>query len=378
MISITQEQARARFVLIPPVLQDAIFSIQNAEIIASTIEKFNLSEEKAENIPTLVGWVLLGFLHPEDLTDEIAVTAGISKETAKDISDTLTTKIFNPIRTTIDGSYKPVPEDNESARIAAPKILQEIKTPVTPPSSMATQNIPQTQIPRTGAPVPPATMDVRVVPKTTVSPPPSPVTQRSIPTPAPAPVAAPKPFMFQTETVPRPIQHAPDFKIPEVAKSIMGSGQIPRPISARPAIVEFAGSDIKKSPASPAQRIPTPGMPLPNNDLPKKAEPSRTITEVTPEILKNMTPPAPQRPPSSFSPISQIPVPHPVGSPAVNSIPASTPPLSSKTPGSATIKTSIPPVPSVPKIVPTPTAVAPIPPKPPEKIIQKDYSEAEK
>jgi len=131
MFTITTEQARNRFTTLPPTLQDAVFSEQTAEIIASTIEKFHLSEERAEEIPTLVGWVLLGFLHIEDLPDEIAASAGIPKPLAKEISDSLSNKIFEPLRSALAQFHAPVPEPMSNAPVriniegmtAEPKII---------------------------------------------------------------------------------------------------------------------------------------------------------------------------------------------------------------------------------------------------------------
>lgn len=146
MLTITTEQARQRFTTLPPTLQDAVFSEQTAEIIASTIEKFHLADHRAEDIPTLVGWVLLGFLHLEDLAAEIEMAARVPKPVAKEIADSLTVKIFEPLRGALAQFHAPVPDAMTgiatsapvSIKIegmtAAPKIIGETTFTATPGS----------------------------------------------------------------------------------------------------------------------------------------------------------------------------------------------------------------------------------------------------
>ena len=125
MLPITTEQARTRFRTLPPTLQDAVFSEQTAEIIASTIEKFHLAEHRAEDIPTLVGWVLLGFLHIEDLAAEIETTARVPKPVAKEIADSLTIKIFEPLRGALAQFHAPVPDAMTGVATAPTRISIE-------------------------------------------------------------------------------------------------------------------------------------------------------------------------------------------------------------------------------------------------------------
>ncbi|MDE2019654.1 MAG: hypothetical protein KGJ13_04915 [Patescibacteria group bacterium] len=128
MTTITTEQARTRYVTLPPALQDAVFSEQTAEIIAATLEKFHISEERGDQIPVLVGWVLLGFLHAEDLADEIAAAAMIPKPLAKEVADSLSNKIFEPLRADLSKFHAPVPNPMEAA-FAAPKIVGATEAP---------------------------------------------------------------------------------------------------------------------------------------------------------------------------------------------------------------------------------------------------------
>jgi hypothetical protein len=384
MISITQEQARVRFTLIPPILQDAIFSVQNAEIIASTIEKFNISEEKAEEIPVLVGWVLLGFLHPEDLIDEIVAVSGIPKEVAQDVSNTLATKIFSPIRPIIDRAYKPVPE-SEEATIATPpptatgpKILQEIKAPVPTPPQVVASSIPS---PKPMNPVVPAN-SVSPVNFPSAATPNIAITKsvsapQNVPSPS-IPKPAPKPFVIQTESVSHPILNAPNFNIPTIAEDIMGGNK--KGFGSMPtasAVIEFGGMPLPKatptpqSSASPKVTVvrfgnekngaPAGSLPV----TPPTPEPMRTITEITPESLKTDSSTPKPMIQSSFTPLSQIPVPSPImPKPIAAAIPVA--------------PTPVPPVKPKPMIPPTSSIPAPKPNDQSVKVIQKDYSETEK
>jgi hypothetical protein len=387
MISITQEQARTRFALIPPILQDAIFSVQNAEIIASTIEKSNISDEKAEEIPVLVGWVLLGFLHPEDLIDEIVAVSGVPKEVARDVSNTLATKIFSPIRPIIDRAYKPVPESEgattatPSPATTGPKIIQEIKAPVPTPPQVIASSIPS---PKPMNPVVPANsvspVNFPSATKPNIAPVKSAPVPQNIPSPS-IPKPAPKPFVIQTESVSHPILNAPNFNIPTIAEDIMGGNK--KGFGSMPtasAVIEFGGMPLPKtasapqSSASPKVTVvrfgnekngaPAGSLPV----TPPTPEPMRTITEITPESLKtDSSMPKPTIQPS-FTPLSQIPVPSPI-IPKPSFIPS--PIVPKPTPAFSTFTSQSP-------AAPTPVPLASKPATPPEKIIQKDYSEAEK
>jgi hypothetical protein len=298
----------------------------------------------------------MGFLHPEDMANEIRDELGIDLRIAAAIASAINQRIFTPIRADIDKAYQPI----AAAAVATtgPKIVQEIRpvptapkpTGTPPPMSIPVAPTVQMPAPKSAAPMPspaqkPAPSFVTPpspMPSMPLRPSPVSVTARTSPATAPAPTSAPapKPVMFQTQAAPRPIQNAPDFRIPKIAENIMGENAS-RVLPVRSAIVEIGG--IPK-PATPSQ-IPQPsipGMPRYGGEKiePPKPEPTRTITEVTPEAFQKTDIPVPKASPAPFTPILQTQVPSSVKPP----VPAPAP-MPKATPGKE------------------------------EKVIQKDYSE---
>jgi hypothetical protein len=185
MITITKEQAQNRFVLLPEPLQDAVFSIQNAEIISAIGQQYFIPEERMGDMASVVGWVLLGFLHPEDIKDELAEKLSIPKKTAEDISGSLNAKIFKALNPDLDKSYAPVPHEEEpvplksnvaSATITSttgPKIIQDIGPSVPVPAATPASTMQATSQTLTGS------LSAKTVPLATKA--------------MPSPAAAPKP-----------------------------------------------------------------------------------------------------------------------------------------------------------------------------------------
>lgn len=129
-MAVTTQQARKRFSSLPVVLQDAIFSAQNAEIISLILEKNNVPEDKSGGVSKAAGMALLGFIHPEDLSQEIQNETGLAPQLAKTISDEISVKIFNLLKDELDKVYAPVPHEEEATPIPiAPKIIEEVKKP---------------------------------------------------------------------------------------------------------------------------------------------------------------------------------------------------------------------------------------------------------
>lgn len=124
MITIIKQQARQRFTVLPPRLQDAMFSEQNAEVIAGIAAQNHLNDERARKIAEVAGWVLLGFIHPEDAANELQECLGIASQVASQISSLLDNKIFKPLRDDLDRVYAPLPHETPPE---APKIIEEIK-----------------------------------------------------------------------------------------------------------------------------------------------------------------------------------------------------------------------------------------------------------
>lgn len=127
MPSVSVEQTRRRFRSLPSTLQDAMFSVQTAEIIRTTTAVQNIPKEKVPFVAGPVGLVLLGFIHPEDLAKEIADRAGVAPQVAATIANALDAKIFKPLTSEIHAAYAPLPHDHELIATLTPKPIEEIK-----------------------------------------------------------------------------------------------------------------------------------------------------------------------------------------------------------------------------------------------------------
>ncbi|MEK9180475.1 MAG: hypothetical protein AAB897_03625 [Patescibacteria group bacterium] len=135
MTNITTQQARARFTTIPQILQNEVFSVQNAEVIEQISKQNNLPDEKIGEVAEVVGFALLGFIHPEDVAKEVEERAEIPPALATAISEAINKKIFASLRNQLDEIYAPAPHDHELEE-KPPVFVEEIRPPVaTAPSA---------------------------------------------------------------------------------------------------------------------------------------------------------------------------------------------------------------------------------------------------
>ncbi|HUC31234.1 MAG TPA: hypothetical protein VMR99_00900 [Candidatus Paceibacterota bacterium] len=345
MTTITKEQAQNRFALLPPTLQDAVFSVQNAEIIFSVGEQYHLPDDKVEGLASLVGWVLLGFLHLENLPGEIAADEGIAPPLAKDITDSLTNKIFAVIKPDIDKAYAPVPheepltgpvtiQDTDSSPISAapvnlgpkPITLSDIGWSKSPAERSATGT--SVKIPVPQAPTP---------------------TSKPTTIPIPTPKAAePSPMILHEDTTFKPAEKNLNFSLakPGTANEMTTVSDAQK-AAARPAVLEF-GTGSSRVPTPPKPPTFQPSL----SSLPTTSGGARNLSQ----IISAVPVPTPKPVP--------IPIPKPLV-PPMNSMPMSAiaPPIP---------RPPQPPQPPKPPVAPTPTPSAPIVPAA-NKPIVKDF-----
>lgn len=128
-MTITTQQARLRFTMIPSRLQDAMFSTQIDEAMQGVIQQYHLDDMKAGIVGKIAGWVLLGFVHAEDMPKEIQEQLKLSPQIAGEISKSLDSKIFGPLKEDLRVAYTLAASERESA---SPQVVQEVKPPQTP------------------------------------------------------------------------------------------------------------------------------------------------------------------------------------------------------------------------------------------------------
>ena len=116
MLKISRQQVLQRWDALPQNLREALFSEYNSGILWRICEEQHLSEDKIFKVAALTGDVIMGFMHPEDLSDEIKKELVINAEIASSISRQIDRKIFTLIRSDIDKIYAPS-GDRKSTRL---------------------------------------------------------------------------------------------------------------------------------------------------------------------------------------------------------------------------------------------------------------------
>jgi hypothetical protein len=314
---LSKQQVFERWDLLPENLREELVSDVNSKFIWQTCEAEHISDEKIYTISRIAGSVLMGFLHPEDMANEVRDELGIDIRIATSIASAINQRIFTPLRADIDKVYEPV------TGLTAPKIFEEVHPPITEliPRLTPTPLTSISSIAPVSTTVAPVALPKQEPIKSPAEKAPSSLDEFARlgkNTPPSPPTPAPKPFVLQTESTSRPIPNAPDFRMPVVAENIMGNKRELEPLPTKTAVIEFGGMPIPKAPAPQSSAAPKVTVVRYGSEksvppaMPPKPEPMRTITEITPETFKTAmpTPKAPTQ--SSFTPLSQIPVPSPI------------------------------------------------------------------
>ncbi len=320
-MTITQAQAQKRFLLIPETLQNALFSIQIAAIIDQICTDNHLDDKRSDALVEAVGWVLLGFLHPEDIKKELE-QASIPTLVAQDILNALNAKIFTSFGPLLVKTYAPLPHEEASSESAIIKNMNQPLPPVNKaPATLS--DIGWSKIPSVVSPAPIA-QPVSITPT-----PPRPAT---IPAPTPTAPAkpaepAPAPMMLHEDTIFKPAEKNEGFILPKPGAGVemhMGAGVPQAPT--RPAVLEFGGV-----------KIPVPKPPTPTTAGAYRGEfgSSLSSTPVAGAGPRNV---------SQIMPVARVSVPLPVPKPPATITTPPTPPR----PLQATIHIPQPPTPPQP------------------------------
>lgn len=107
MITIVQNQALQRWDSLPDSLREALSSEINSDFIWKTCRDEHIPDEKIYAVARIAGYVLMGFVHPDDASKEIRDATGIDVRIADSIMSAISARIFAPLRQTIDGIYEP-------------------------------------------------------------------------------------------------------------------------------------------------------------------------------------------------------------------------------------------------------------------------------
>jgi hypothetical protein len=112
MITYSKTKIDQRWDNMPKNLREVLYSPAYGETVFQIAKDYHLDERKSEIVVRLVGFVLYGFIHPEELDEKMVEEIDIDKNTAEEISDKLNKKIFDQFRKEISEIYSPVSEDS--------------------------------------------------------------------------------------------------------------------------------------------------------------------------------------------------------------------------------------------------------------------------
>ena len=118
MLIISKEQVLQRWDILPQPLREALFDDTNANIIWKICEDEHIPKDKIHLVATVAGDVILGFMHPEELAQEIKKTVNIDIKIAEAIAEVINRKIFIPLKKDLEEAYKPVGTETEDNRQA--------------------------------------------------------------------------------------------------------------------------------------------------------------------------------------------------------------------------------------------------------------------
>lgn len=243
MITVSQSQALQRWDTLPQELREALYSEKFSAVVWQAGKNAHIPEEKMGEIAKVIGYIFLGFLHPEDAAQEIRDRLGVDPKLAVALAEEFLRKMFGGYRNLLDQIYAPPGREPREKAAALPISISSItprmvdmtaETQETKSEGQRTENE-NIKTPFSEAPVPkPPTQDSR---------------QKS-----------PAPFMLHEEAESKPIERPSESRFElkkeffkRFTQSSKEAGQtgpaMPPPRPPRPARIEIGvGIEKKKEP----------------------------------------------------------------------------------------------------------------------------------
>ena len=97
MIKITNQEFVKRYDALPESFREEFLSDENVNMLWTIGEAHHLSGERIQKIAGVVGYAVLGLIHLEDISKEVAIEAGVDKRLADELTREIKLKILNPI-----------------------------------------------------------------------------------------------------------------------------------------------------------------------------------------------------------------------------------------------------------------------------------------
>lgn len=101
----TQDQLWKLYDKLPPELQEAVFSAENAEHLDAICQRYEVAVKQIPDIAKLIGRVFLGVLPPEDFPTVLEKETELKKETAKQVTHEINRFIFAPVQASLAQIY---------------------------------------------------------------------------------------------------------------------------------------------------------------------------------------------------------------------------------------------------------------------------------
>jgi hypothetical protein len=316
MINVTKNQALRRWDTLPDNLHEALCSEANSDFLWKTCAAENIPESRIYVVAKLAGYVLLGFLHPEDIAPELVEAIKIDPRTAKSIQDALNGRIFAPLRADIDKIYVPLSKAEMMSSTSGPKtFLDDVngasKLPplpvnkVTGPKPSVLSDVGWSRSSTAG---PGINLGVISAPSPTAAPAPTASTPTPTPTPAPSVPKEAAPVMLHEDTSFKAAQKNAGFTLSTPgAGAEIHMGQSTKQAPEKPAFLEFGGA----KPSAPKPPAPSPALhytalTLSLSSVPTGDAGPRNVSRITPPVP---VPPAVPTPKPPMPPVASIPVP---------------------------------------------------------------------
>jgi len=130
----TKEEWWKLYEQLPPALQEAIFSQENAKIFAQICQRHNIAD-KSQAIAKYIGRVMLGLLPVEDFRIKLEEVLNFEEKLSKEVFHDINRFIFLPVKAELNKIYygiqPPPPQakkeerESEEVEIKPPELISE-------------------------------------------------------------------------------------------------------------------------------------------------------------------------------------------------------------------------------------------------------------
>ncbi len=136
MTIVPKSQALQRWDTLPENLREVLVSEHSVEILDRIAETEHIPVDRIPIISRIAGYVIMGFLHPEEVARELQEALKIDIKIAENVSKTLGNRLFAPYRSQLEKLYAPVTKESRvgmdlELEKAAFKTTEERKQPIT-------------------------------------------------------------------------------------------------------------------------------------------------------------------------------------------------------------------------------------------------------